>query len=579
VPDDISKYNITVTSSDGVYKSIKDPDWYSEDWHEKYNISIDMTAITGGANYYRENIKVDITGTNCSTNPNSTRVVFEPINVTVGFRYYNSSLTQIVLHTNQTMTTGVINKTLKLYCDGATTFTQANTTLYTNGRFGYQDFEENIAPATYGWSIGGSNTLTVSTDFAKEGSRSMKHVNADAQNYFDFNGSTIIDEIITFTFDWLMTTDTAYSAIQLSTSTSNTNAYIHMNVFNDGTFRYKIGAACCTTLFTHEANKWYTIKIVANTTSDTYSICFQNSTGPMTCVHNKATTGSTGIRSFIPYGSSGSPTEYFDRISLSVGTGMNQTTYWNLSAVSLDARETQPAAGDGKAPIVTLHSPDDHNWTSDSTPDFNFTYIDETNTTGSCTLWINGTKYGYNASIANNTRANFTANATIPDNAYYLWNITCSDGGNTNTSSRHISIDTTNPVIALNDPVDNFFWNGTTLIFNMTCTDMSPNTTINLLINSTGRDINNTVANNTKTPFASNGTHAEGDHLLWNGTCTDFVGNVDGIAYNDLYINYLMNGTVKNGAGTAVDNATVIIINQTSVTIRAKTSSNATGYW
>jgi alpha-tubulin suppressor-like RCC1 family protein len=113
---------------------------------------------------------------------------------------------------------------------------------------------------------------------------------------------------------------------------------------------------------------------------------------------------------------------------------------WGADQKSFYVTYETPAGGDTVAPGVVANSPASGNITGDSTPDFNFTYTDETNATGSCTLYINTTMAGTNSSVANNTATTLTSNITL-GSATYNWTINCSDGTNTNvTAVRNITI-------------------------------------------------------------------------------------------------------------------------------------------
>ena len=100
------------------------------------------------------------------------------------------------------------------------------------------------------------------------------------------------------------------------------------------------------------------------------------------------------------------------------------------------------------APVVTPVLPlDGANETNDTTPDFTFYASDQENNTLSCTLYINSTAYGANASVANATNTTITANASLT-NGTYEWHINCTDGEYTNVSeTRILTINTTGEVL------------------------------------------------------------------------------------------------------------------------------------
>ncbi|MFH1425051.1 MAG: Ig-like domain-containing protein [archaeon] len=73
---------------------------------------------------------------------------------------------------------------------------------------------------------------------------------------------------------------------------------------------------------------------------------------------------------------------------------------------------------------ITLNSPADNNITTDATPDFNFTFVHNAESTADCNLYVGTTQYGNNSSAINNTATVITANATIA-NGSNTWYINC----------------------------------------------------------------------------------------------------------------------------------------------------------
>lgn len=99
---------------------------------------------------------------------------------------------------------------------------------------------------------------------------------------------------------------------------------------------------------------------------------------------------------------------------------------------------------------ITLSSPANNNWTSDTTPDFTFTAVSDQNSTDILSeLFINGTGYGQNASTLNNTATTITANTSLAD-GYYYWYINATDvNGTVESATRYIYIDTTAPTVTV----------------------------------------------------------------------------------------------------------------------------------
>ena len=96
-------------------------------------------------------------------------------------------------------------------------------------------------------------------------------------------------------------------------------------------------------------------------------------------------------------------------------------------------------AADSTPPTIYLEQPANNTINTTATPGFIFNVTDDIATTLSCDLNINGSGNVTDASVSNGTSTEITAPTLT--NGDYWWNITCSDGTNTNTSeTRNISI-------------------------------------------------------------------------------------------------------------------------------------------
>jgi len=89
---------------------------------------------------------------------------------------------------------------------------------------------------------------------------------------------------------------------------------------------------------------------------------------------------------------------------------------------------------DTTAPSITVNTANNTE-TSDYTPSINITVTDSRNATTACTLQFNSTSYDSNASVANNTATLLTANTTLLEGAHYRFNVSCTDGLNTASTS------------------------------------------------------------------------------------------------------------------------------------------------
>jgi len=99
------------------------------------------------------------------------------------------------------------------------------------------------------------------------------------------------------------------------------------------------------------------------------------------------------------------------------------------------------------APTITLNYPATNNWTTDTTPDFNFN-VSGADATYNCVLYVNDTVKGTNSSVLNNTATTITA-STIAEGLNYQWKIGCTGTveGSANSSARTINIDATAPTV------------------------------------------------------------------------------------------------------------------------------------
>lgn len=117
------------------------------------------------------------------------------------------------------------------------------------------------------------------------------------------------------------------------------------------------------------------------------------------------------------------------------------------------------------APAISIISPDDNTFSADVTPEITFLVTDPEEATTDCNIFFDDVPFGQNASVLNNTNTIIGLNASLGEgNKTYF--INCSDGTNTNVSeTRTIIIDTIDPTINLNYPVNNAIYEINDLIF------------------------------------------------------------------------------------------------------------------
>ncbi|ODS41670.1 MAG: hypothetical protein A7315_00720 [Candidatus Altiarchaeales archaeon WOR_SM1_79] len=181
-------------------------------------------------------------------------------------------------------------------------------------------------------------------------------------------------------------------------------------------------------------------------------------------------------------------------------------------------------AADVTPPIIYLMSPANDSKTTDNTPDFTFNATDDAATQMNCTLYINGTAYGTNNSVQNNTETTITANSTLDDGTYSWW-INCSDGSLTNISETwSFTTDTIPPTINFTSPTPQNNSNLPQNYIPANATAQDPNlANITIyLYNSTDLVTSNTSSTS---PFFWNITGLSDGTYYLNATANDTAGN------------------------------------------------------
>jgi len=107
-------------------------------------------------------------------------------------------------------------------------------------------------------------------------------------------------------------------------------------------------------------------------------------------------------------------------------------------------------------PVIHIISPADPYNTTDHTPEFTFNFTNSLENM-SCELLINGTGYGINGAVLNNTNTVMTANQTLGD-GYYEWIINCDyEEINAHSNARAITVYTVTPPIPPSPPITGGF--------------------------------------------------------------------------------------------------------------------------
>ena len=122
------------------------------------------------------------------------------------------------------------------------------------------------------------------------------------------------------------------------------------------------------------------------------------------------------------------------------------------------------------APNVSLISPSDNYLTNDDTPTFTFKYVDDSDASMTCELFLNDTGYG-TVTANNDTNTDITANSSLSGGAYN-WYVNCTDSGSLTGQSeiRSITIDLTAPQVTIYSP-ENTTYTSSTVNFNWSFSD------------------------------------------------------------------------------------------------------------
>jgi len=173
-------------------------------------------------------------------------------------------------------------------------------------------------------------------------------------------------------------------------------------------------------------------------------------------------------------------TEITDNINFNFSTFLNNNYYeWNVRCYddlgndeTSESRYLTVESLDNDPPIITLINPVNNRYLNTSTTFFEYLVEDATGI-DSCSLYIDGDFEEENTNIINFEKNNFTI--SLLTEKKYNWSITCTDNSSeSNTgysTTRHFTIDLTNPEITLNSPINNSFLNYDNINFEYTPTD------------------------------------------------------------------------------------------------------------
>ena len=179
---------------------------------------------------------------------------------------------------------------------------------------------------------------------------------------------------------------------------------------------------------------------------------------------------------------------------------------------------------DTTPPNVNLISPPNDTLTNSSNMTFNYNTTDNTATTMSCALMLDGSVNMTNPSVANGTEASFDVSG-IADGPHN-WQVACNDSANNTgvSDTWGFTVDTIPPNVTLISPPNDTILNSSTVAFNFTTTDdRSPTMSCTLLLDGAPRASDASVSGGADTSFGPLGI-ADGNHT-WSVSCNDSANN------------------------------------------------------
>ncbi len=212
----------------------------------------------------------------------------------------------------------------------------------------------------------------------------------------------------------------------------------------------------------------------------------------------------------------GSDTAWFWRVTAVDKAGNNYTTgYYNYTT-------------DNTNPLIELSSPGNGSWQDSDSVTFSYTATDKF--LKNCSLFSN---------LSGIWRENQTDISPVSgalesfgplnnlDDGYYKWNILCIDNASNegwNSKNYSLYIDTSLPVVTLNNPINRYNTSSTTVTVYFTPNDnlagtLECNVTVDGSVNKEGLSVNNGQQYNTIIDSLNEGNHT------WNVTCKDKSNN------------------------------------------------------
>jgi len=222
------------------------------------------------------------------------------------------------------------------------------------------------------------------------------------------------------------------------------------------------------------------------------------------------------------------------------GTSKNQTVvgfadslyYWNVTCWdkvnNTNTSETRNFTIDTGIPVVRLDAPLNNSWQKSQQVTFRYTAYDTS--LKNCTLYGNfDNTWKANATNTSVTSGSQDSMTVTLKNGTYLWNVLCYDTTEKsafNNTNYTVTVDSVEPGITLNAPIQYYNSTSNNINFNWTAIDnldnnLSCNLTINSIVNVTG------IASSNNTPTNQSVSGFNDGIYNWNITCIDNASNVN----------------------------------------------------
>lgn len=234
---------------------------------------------------------------------------------------------------------------------------------------------------------------------------------------------------------------------------------------------------------------------------------------------------------------------------------------WNVScwdnSSNLNKSSTRNFTIDTVKPSITLNAPVDGYNSSSNTINFNWTVSDNLDVGLSCNITVDGNVNASDISSAHNTAVNYTISGF--SDGTHKWNISCIDDViNTNFSiTRNYTVDTTNPIITLLSPANNYNWvssSSSTATFSYNVTDINISACY-LVINNAVDQSDTAIEINATQSFSKSLGNAVHN---WSINCTDWVSNKANSTTWNLTMSYSAPNTGGGGGGGGGGDTTII---------------------